>query len=88
MRGTAIGTVKTDGIDPVSIEYHVSHIQKLLVRIGWPDCRQLMRDMVDHLVILAHFHDTTLRDCVQQAYDVIAKRTGNMVNGVFVKDQS
>lgn len=27
-----------------------------------------------------------MSDCVSQAYNVISKRTGKMVNGVFVKD--
>lgn len=27
-----------------------------------------------------------IEDCIEQAYNVIKKRTGKMVNGVFVKD--
>lgn len=33
-------------------------------------------------------NDKTLQSCTQSAYDVIAKRTGTMVNGVFVKDST
>jgi len=31
-------------------------------------------------------NNKTLESCTKSAYDVIAKRTGKMVNGVFVKD--
>jgi hypothetical protein len=30
---------------------------------------------------------TTIEECIDEAYDVISKRTGKMVNGTFVKDE-
>ena len=44
-------------------------------------------DMVVVLTNLAHQRGTTIEKCIQGAYDVIAKRTGKMVNGTFVKDE-
>lgn len=38
------------------------------------------------LVLLANMHGLTIQECVQTAYDVISKRTGKMVDGIFVKD--
>jgi hypothetical protein len=38
------------------------------------------------LIMQTHAWDVTLEECVQQAYDVISKRSGKMVNGQFVKD--
>jgi len=38
------------------------------------------------LVLLANMHGWTIQECVQTAYDVISKRTGKMVDGIFVKD--
>ena len=35
---------------------------------------------------LAEFFDTTLEECLQIAYDVISKRTGQTINGQFYKD--
>ena len=35
---------------------------------------------------LARLGDTSIELCIDQAYDVISKRTGKMVNGTFVKD--
>ena len=43
-------------------------------------------DMVVVLVNLAELCDTSIEECVEEAYDVISKRTGKMVNGTFVKD--
>jgi hypothetical protein len=43
-------------------------------------------DIVVTLIMQCSAWDTTLEECAQQAYDVISKRTGKMVNGQFVKD--
>lgn len=39
-----------------------------------------------HLDLFAKSQDLELGDCLQSAYNVIAKRTGKMVNGTFIKD--
>jgi len=43
-------------------------------------------DMIVVLTSIAKFEDMFIEDCIKSAYDVIAKRTGKMVNGTFVKD--
>ena len=43
-------------------------------------------DTVVTLILLADMYGWTLEECLQVAYDVISKRTGKMVDGVFVKD--
>jgi len=43
-------------------------------------------DTVVTLILLADMYGWTLEECLQHAYDVISKRTGKMVDGVFVKD--
>jgi len=43
-------------------------------------------DMVVVLTNLARLGDTSIELCIDQAYDVISKRTGKMINGTFVKD--
>jgi NTP pyrophosphatase (non-canonical NTP hydrolase) len=40
------------------------------------------------LIILAEMLGTTVEYCLEQAYKVIAKRQGKMVNGVFVKEEN
>lgn len=43
-------------------------------------------DTVVTLILLAKLADTDLLTCLQKAYSVISKRTGVMVDGIFVKD--
>ena len=40
----------------------------------------------NHLEMFAKSQGLQLHDCLQSAYDVIARRTGKMVNGTFIKD--
>jgi NTP pyrophosphatase (non-canonical NTP hydrolase) len=50
------------------------------------EVKDAIGDIFVTLVMQCEAWDLTMQDCVQSAYDVIAKRTGKMVNGVFVKD--
>ena len=45
-----------------------------------------MGDIMVTLIIQAKMQDLKLEECLESAYNVISKRTGKMVNGVFVKD--
>ena len=44
-------------------------------------------DMVVVLTNLSELIGTPIEECIARAYDVIAKRTGKMVNGTFAKDE-
>lgn len=44
-------------------------------------------DTVVTLIGVCEMYGVTLEECLQQAYDVISKRTGRMENGIFVKDK-
>lgn len=44
-------------------------------------------DCVVVLTNLAALKGYTIEECINSAYDVIAKRTGKMENGTFVKDK-
>lgn len=50
------------------------------------DIKDGIGDCVVVLTILAKMYGLSIDDCVQSAYDIISKRTGKMVGGVFVKD--
>jgi NTP pyrophosphatase (non-canonical NTP hydrolase) len=43
-------------------------------------------DVLVTLVILARMHHLSLEECLSAAYNKIAKRSGRMVDGFFVKD--
>ena len=44
-------------------------------------------DSIVTLIILAEMHGLNAEKCLESAYRVISKRTGQMIDGVFVKDQ-
>lgn len=44
-------------------------------------------DTLVTLIGVCEMYGVALEECLQQAYDVISKRTGRMENGVFVKDK-
>ena len=45
-------------------------------------------DCVVVLTNLAKLNGHNIEDCINGSYDVIAKRTGKMINGTFVKEQN
>jgi NTP pyrophosphatase (non-canonical NTP hydrolase) len=45
-----------------------------------------MGDIMVTLIIQAKMQGLKLEECLESAYNVIAKRTGKMINGQFVKD--
>lgn len=45
-------------------------------------------DVLVTLIIQARMQKIDLLDCLQSAYDVISKRSGKMVQGVFIKDKA
>lgn len=51
------------------------------------EAKDAIGDIIVTLIMQADLWDTDINSCLQQAYDVISKRKGKMVNGVFVKDK-
>lgn len=47
---------------------------------------ECMQDVVTILACMAEHLDTTLKECLQSAYNEIKDRKGKMINGVFVKE--
>ena len=50
------------------------------------EIKDAIGDIVVTLIIQAKMQGLTIEECLNAAYDVISKRTGQMVNGQFVKD--
>jgi len=44
-------------------------------------------DTVVTLIGVCEMYGFTLKECLQMAYDTISKRTGEMIDGVFVKSK-
>lgn len=52
-----------------------------------PEVKDGIGDTMVTLILLAEMYHLTLEECLQEAYDVISKRTGKIVGGSFVKDK-
>lgn len=54
------------------------------------DTEEIIDGIGDAVVVLTNLAELVgvpIEECIQEAYNVISKRTGKMVNGTFVKDQ-
>lgn len=53
------------------------------------DTEEILDAIGDSIVVLtsvAHFAGLTVEECINEAFNVIAKRKGTMQNGTFVKE--
>ena len=50
------------------------------------EIKDALGDILVTIIIGAELQGLNLEDCLESAYNVISKRTGKMVDGVFVKD--
>lgn len=51
------------------------------------EIKDAIGDILVTLIIQAKMQGMTIEECLNAAYDVISKRTGQMINGQFVKDE-
>jgi len=51
------------------------------------EIKDAIGDIIVTLIIQAKKQKLTIEECLESAYNVISKRTGKMVDGVFVKDE-
>ncbi len=66
-----------DAIVSYSLDYHHQSTEEIKDGIG---------DSIVCLINLASMYGVSLEECLQQAYDEIKHRKGEMVNGIFVKE--
>jgi len=71
----------------VKLQEEAGELAKALLKSDYDEVNDAIGDMVVVLTNLAHLHGTEIEYCIEDAYKVIAKRTGKMINGTFVKDE-
>ena len=64
----------------------VGEVAAALARNEMHELRDGIGDVVVTLIILAQQNGMLLEECLEQAWNEIAERKGEMVNGVFVKE--
>ncbi|MGI9555968.1 MAG: MazG-like family protein, partial [Cyanophyceae cyanobacterium] len=57
-----------------------------LLKDDQPEVIDAIGDMVVVLTNLAHQRGVSIERCINDAYKVISKRKGKMINGTFVKE--
>lgn len=80
----AKGDVKTQCL---KLQEEVGELSKAILKKDQPEVVDAIGDCVVVLTNLAHLAGYKIEDCINTAYDVIAKRKGQMLNGTFVKDE-
>jgi NTP pyrophosphatase (non-canonical NTP hydrolase) len=70
----------------VKLQEEAGELAKALLKNDQPEVVDAIGDMVVVLTNLAHLQGYDIEHCIDEAYKVIAARTGKMINGTFVKD--
>lgn len=78
------GDVKTQY---VKLGEEFGELGKAIIKDDQPEIEDAIGDMVVVLTNLAHLAGYTIEECINGSYNVIAQRTGKMINGSFVKDE-
>ena len=76
----------SSGVQYLKLIEEAGELAEALLKKDKAEIQDAIGDMVVVLTSVAKFEDMFIEDCIKSAYDVIAKRTGKMVNGTFVKD--
>ena len=71
----------------VDVQEEAGELAKALLTDDKPEIVDAIGDMVVVLTNLAHLQGYSIEYCIDEAYSVIAARTGKMINGTFVKDK-
>ena len=64
----------------------VQELQEAIENDDRDEVIDALGDILVTIIIQAEMHELSLVDCLDSAYNVIAKRSGKMVDGQFVKD--
>jgi NTP pyrophosphatase (non-canonical NTP hydrolase) len=70
----------------IKLQEEMGELAKATLEKDQPEIIDAIGDMVVVLTNLAHLNNVNIETCIAEAYNVISKRTGKMVNGTFVKD--
>jgi NTP pyrophosphatase (non-canonical NTP hydrolase) len=71
----------------IKLQEEMGELAKATLENDKPEVIDAIGDMVVVLTNLAHLNGVHIETCIAEAYNVIAKRKGKMINGTFVKDE-
>ncbi len=70
----------------VKLMEEAGEVGRAILKDDMPEIKDGIGDMVVVLTNLAELSGLTIEECIESAYDVIARRKGKMINGTFVKN--
>ena len=70
----------------IKLQEEMGELAKATLEKDQAEVIDAIGDMVVVLTNLAHLNNVNIETCIAEAYNVISKRTGKMINGTFVKD--
>ena len=70
----------------IKLQEEIGELAKATLENDKPEIIDAIGDMVVVLTNLAHLNNVNIETCIAEAYNVISKRKGKMINGTFVKD--
>ena len=65
----------------------VGETARAILKSDEPEVKDGLGDILVVLINLSHLCGYKLEDCLAEAYTVISKRKGKMINGTFVKEE-
>lgn len=71
----------------IKLQEEAGELAKAILKNDDDEFIDAIGDCVVVLTNLAALKGYTIEECINSAYEVIAKRTGKMENGTFVKDK-
>ena len=77
------GDPKTQALKLVE---EMGELAQAILKQDQPEFEDAIGDCVVVLTNLAELNGTTIEECINSSYNVIAARKGKMVNGTFVKE--
>jgi len=72
----------------IKLQEEVGELAKAILKNDEEEFVDAIGDCVVVLTNLAKLKGYNIEDCINSAYDVIAKRKGTMINGTFCKQNS
>ena len=70
----------------IKLQEEMGELAKATLEKDQAEVIDAIGDMVVVLTNLAHLNNVNIETCIAEAYNVISKRKGKMINGTFVKD--
>jgi NTP pyrophosphatase (non-canonical NTP hydrolase) len=77
------GDIKTQY---VKLQEEAGELAKAIIKNDSAEINDAIGDIVIVLTSIAYFNNVKIEDCINNAYNIVSKRTGRMLNGSFVKD--